>query len=101
MATASLSLTSRQNIFRIVVEYTTSRMREIMLFSLEFWKAAAERSLKTFAQTLLTLLGTDAVAILDVDITQAIIASLIAAGLSIATSVSMPSKVASAPNSKE
>lgn len=64
-----------------------------MLFNLDFWKATAERAIKTFAQTLLTLLGTDAVAILDVNIGQALIASLIAAGLSVATSVSMPAKV--------
>lgn len=68
-----------------------------MLFKLDFWKATAERAVKTFAQTLLALLGTDAVAILDVNVGQAILASLIAAGLSIATSISTSSKLVPAP----
>lgn len=65
-----------------------------MLFNLDFWKSSAERAVKTFAQTLLALVGTDSVNIMTVDLGQAVVASLIAAGLSVLTSVALPKTVA-------
>lgn len=64
-----------------------------MLLSKEFWIASAERAIKTFAQTLLALLGTDAMGVLNADFSQAILASLAAAGLSVLTSISTPKTV--------
>ena len=64
-----------------------------MLLTKEFWIGALERAIKTFAQTLLALVGTDAVGVLNVDITQSILASLAAAGISVLTSISTPKTV--------
>ncbi len=64
-----------------------------MLLTKEFWIGAIERAIKTFAQTLLALVGTDAVGVLNVDITQSILASLAAAGISVLTSISTPKTV--------
>lgn len=64
-----------------------------MLLSKEFWVATLERAIKTFAQTLLALLGTDAVGVLNADFTQSLLASLAAAGLSVLTSISTPKTV--------
>jgi hypothetical protein len=64
-----------------------------MLMTKEFWTSTLERAIKTFAQTLLALVGTDAVGVLNVDITQSILASLAAAGISVLTSISTPKTV--------
>jgi hypothetical protein len=64
-----------------------------MLLTKEFWTATLERAIKTFAQTLLALVGTDAVGVLNVDITQSILASIAAAGISVLTSISTPKTV--------
>jgi hypothetical protein len=64
-----------------------------MLLTKEFWTSTLERAIKTFAQTLLALVGTDAVGVLNVDITQSILASLAAAGISVLTSISTPKTV--------
>jgi hypothetical protein len=64
-----------------------------MLMTKEFWTSTLERAVKTFAQTLLALVGTDAVGVLNVDITQSILASLAAAGISVLTSISTPKTV--------
>ena len=64
-----------------------------MLLTKEFWIGALERAIKTFAQTLLALVGTDAVGVLNVDITQSVLASLAAAGISVLTSISTPKTV--------
>ncbi len=64
-----------------------------MLLTKEFWIGALERAIKTFAQTLLALVGTDAVGVLNVDIAQSVLASLAAAGISVLTSISTPKTV--------
>jgi hypothetical protein len=64
-----------------------------MLLTKEFWIGAIERAIKTFAQTLLALVGTDAVGVLNVDIAQSVLASLAAAGISVLTSISTPKTV--------
>lgn len=58
-----------------------------MLTTKEFWIAAVERAIKTFAQTLLALLGTDMFGVLKADLTQSVLAALAAAGLSVLTSI--------------
>jgi hypothetical protein len=64
-----------------------------MLLTKEFWVGALERAIKTFAQTLLALLGTDAVGVLNADLNQSLLASLAAAGISVLTSISTPKTV--------
>jgi hypothetical protein len=64
-----------------------------MLLTKEFWIGALERAIKTFAQTLLALVGTDAVGVLNVDMAQSVLASLAAAGISVLTSISTPKTV--------
>jgi hypothetical protein len=64
-----------------------------MLLTKEFWIGALERAIKTFAQTLLALLGTDAVGVLNADLNQSLLASLAAAGISVLTSISTPKTV--------
>lgn len=69
-----------------------------MLLTKEFWLGTLERAIKTFAQTLLALLGTDAVGVLNADLNQSLLASLAAAGISVLTSISTPKTVT---NTKE
>lgn len=64
-----------------------------MLLTKEFWLGTLERAIKTFAQTLLALLGTDAVGVLNADLNQSLLASLAAAGISVLTSISTPKTV--------
>lgn len=56
------------------------------MFEPEFLKATAERALKTFFQTLLALLGTDAAGVLSVDILASAQVAGAAALLSVLTS---------------
>lgn len=56
------------------------------MFEKDFLKATAERAIKTFFQTMLALLGTNAVGILPTDILSAAQVSLTAAFLSVLTS---------------
>lgn len=57
------------------------------MFTVPFWKAAAERAIKTFAQTLVVLLGASAVDILAVDWPQALSLAAGAAVVSVLTSI--------------
>jgi hypothetical protein len=57
------------------------------MFDSRFWIAAAERAVKTFAQTLVALIGTGAVGIMDLDWMQMLGVSATATVLSILTSV--------------
>lgn len=57
------------------------------MFTVPFWKAAAERAVKTFAQTLVVLLGASAVDILAVDWPQALSLAAGAAVVSVLTSI--------------
>jgi hypothetical protein len=57
------------------------------MFETSFIKDVAERAVATFAQTLVALVGTDAVDILSVGIGDSLKAAAVAAGLSIVKSV--------------
>ncbi len=58
------------------------------MFDLNFWKASAERAIKTFIQTLLALVGTDAMGVVTMDLlTQAVPVAASAALLSLLTSL--------------
>mgnify|MGYP000173821378 CR=1 FL=1 len=55
--------------------------------STAFWRAAAERAVRTFAQALIAVLGVGATSVLDVDWPGALSAAALAALLSLLTSV--------------
>lgn len=57
------------------------------MWNINFWKAAVERAVKTFAQTFVALVGTDAAGMLNVATGDSVKAAFVAALLSIATSV--------------
>lgn len=57
------------------------------MFTIPFWKAAAERAVKTFAQALVAVGLTGATGLLDVDWPAALSAAGLAAVVSLATSV--------------
>jgi hypothetical protein len=57
------------------------------MFDQRFWIAAAERAIKTFAQSLLALIGTGAVGIMDLDWLQMLGISVTATLISVLTSV--------------
>jgi hypothetical protein len=56
------------------------------MFTSTFLKDAAERAVATFAQTLVALVGTNAVDILTVDLADSVKASLVAGALSLVKS---------------
>ena len=58
-----------------------------MLFDLDFWKAAAERALKTFVQTLLAGLGTAQLGVMELPWETALGLAASAAVLSLLTSL--------------
>ena len=62
-----------------------------------FWRGAAERAIKTFCQSLLAVLATGAVGILDVDWVGALSAAALATLVSLLTSISQPDFTAGAP----
>ena len=53
------------------------------MFTLTFWKATAERSIGTFAATVLGLAGTDTLGMLSLDGPQIVAASGVIAGLTV------------------
>lgn len=57
------------------------------MFDSKFLKATAERAVKTFAQTLLAILGTDAMGVLTADLLEAVQVAGAAALLSVLSSV--------------
>lgn len=57
------------------------------IWSVSFWKAAAERAVKTLAQTLIALLAVNQTTILSVDWTQAAAVAATATMLSILSSI--------------
>lgn len=57
------------------------------MFTVPFWKAAAERAVKTFAQTLVVLLGAGRVDVLAIDWPQALSLAAGAAVVSVLTSI--------------
>jgi hypothetical protein len=57
------------------------------MFTSTFLKDAAERAVATFAQTLVALVGTNAVDILTVDLADSVKASLVAGALSLVKSI--------------
>jgi len=57
------------------------------MFEPKFLKDVAERAVATFAQTLVALVGTDAVDILSVGLGDSLKAAAVAAGLSVVKSV--------------
>jgi hypothetical protein len=57
------------------------------MWSTAFWKDTAERTIRTFAQALLALIGTNVVDITDLDWTQMLLAAATAAVITVLTCV--------------
>lgn len=57
------------------------------MLTLHFWKAAGERAVKTFAQTLVLLIGTGSIGVTELDWPQLLSVSATAALLSVLTSL--------------
>lgn len=57
------------------------------MFTISFWRDAAERAIRTTAQAAVALIGTTAIGILDVDWTQLASASALAGVVSLLTSI--------------
>jgi len=57
------------------------------MWTLNFWKQAIERAIKTLAQTLIALLGAGTTDLLDVDFGNSLAVSGLAALLSVLTSI--------------
>lgn len=68
-----------------------------MIFTKPFWKGAFERAVKTFCQSLLAVLATGTVGILDVDWVGALSAAALATLVSLLTSIAQPEFTAGAP----
>jgi hypothetical protein len=58
-----------------------------MLFDSRFWVSSAERAIKTLAQTLVALIGTTAVSIIDLDWAQMLGVAATATVLSVLSSI--------------
>jgi hypothetical protein len=57
------------------------------MFTVKFWKDTAERTIRTFAQALLALIGTNAVAVTALDWPQMLAVSATAAVVAILTAI--------------
>ena len=77
----------------MIPEGTTIRM----IFTKPFWKGAFERAAKTFCQSLLAILTTGVVGILDVDWPGALSVAALATLVSLLTSVSQAEFTAGTP----
>ena len=64
------------------------------MFTREFWAAAAERALKTVAQSVVAVLGVGAVGVLSVDWVQTLSVAAAAGLASILTSIADADRVA-------
>ena len=58
-----------------------------MIWSSAFWRGAAERAVKTFAQALVAVIGVGAVGLLDVDWLGALSSATLATVVSLLTSI--------------
>lgn len=63
-----------------------------VLFTVSFWLDAAERAIKTFAQTLVAVIGVDKVTAVAMSWRDWLLGAGFAAGLSVLTSVASASK---------
>lgn len=72
-----------------------------VLFTLVFWVAAFERSVKTFAQTVIALVGVDQLGVLSTDWGQVLAAAGIAALLSVGTSIVSAGSVVQTPQPED
>lgn len=72
-----------------------------MLWTKAFWQGAGERALKTFFQTLVALIGTSSVIVQNVDWLYVVSGALLAAILSIATSIGNADFTAGATTTSE
>lgn len=68
------------------------------MFTLTFWKATLERSLGTFAATVIGLAGTDTIGMLSLDWLQIFAASGIIAGLTVLKCVAVAAGTDGAPS---
>lgn len=68
------------------------------IWTSEFWKAAAERAVKTFAQAEAALLVADGTGILNTDWTSSLSASAMAAVISLLTSVASDAATGEGPS---
>ena len=58
-----------------------------MIWTVAFWKGAGERSFKTFAQSLVAIIGVGTLGLLDVDWPAALSVAALAAVVSLLTSI--------------
>ena len=58
-----------------------------MIWTIAFWKGAGERAFKTFAQSLVAIIGVGTLGLLDVDWPAALSVAALAAVVSLLTSV--------------
>lgn len=69
-----------------------------MIFTAAFWKGAAERAIKTFAQALAALIAANGIGIVDVDWLNVLSIAALSAVASILTSIGNPGFVAGPPD---